>query len=125
MEEGQRRRVLVVDDDVKLGNLIARALKPEHDVFVLTNGREALNHIERGARFDLVLCDLMLPGLSGMDFYEQLGSIAPELVEHVVFLNGGAFTPRATAFLEQTNIVRLDKPFRLEELRQVVRDHSS
>jgi two-component system NtrC family sensor kinase len=59
--------------------------------------------------------------VTGMDLYERVGSIAPELVGRFIFITGGAHTERAEAFFEQAGILRLDKPFLVEELRSVVR----
>jgi DNA-binding NtrC family response regulator len=120
----QRRRVLVIDDEVKFGSLVARALVPEHEVVVLASAKEALDHIARGERFDLVLCDLMLPGVSGVDFHERVGSMAPELAERIVFVTGGAYSQRAVAFLERADIRHLEKPFpSLAGFRAVVQEH--
>lgn len=122
--EKQRGRVLVVDDDVLLGKMLKRALDPEHDVLVVASGREALDLIASGERFDLILCDLMLPGVTGIDVYEGIGSIAPELVNRVVFLTGGAFSARSKAFLEQDTIAWIEKPLpSVAEFREVVRQH--
>ncbi len=120
----QRRRVLVIEDDIKFGNLIARVLETEHDVLVLTNAREGLDRISAGERFDLVLCDLMLPGVSGVAFHERLGVIAPELIGSVVFITGGAYSQGSLAFLERSDIRHLEKPFAsVERFRIVVREH--
>jgi DNA-binding response OmpR family regulator len=122
--EGQRRRVLVIEDDALLGKMVRRALEPEHDVVVLASANEALDYIARGKRFDLVLCDLMLPGVSGVDFHGRVGSLAPELVEHIIFITGGAYTPRAEAFLKRADIRYMEKPFSsVSALRAVVQEH--
>jgi CheY-like chemotaxis protein len=123
MEE-QRRRILVVDDDVKWGNIIMRVLVPEYDVGVLTSAQEALDRVARGERFDLILCDLMLPGVSGIEFHKRLGSIAPELVGGVVFVTGGAYSPCSEAFLKRSDIRHMSKPFpSLVAFRAAVQEH--
>jgi DNA-binding NtrC family response regulator len=117
-------RLLIIDDDVKLGAIMARALAPEHEVLVLTSAHLALARIALGERFDLVLCDLMLPGVSGVDFYERLAGIAPELVDRVVFVTGGAYSQRAVEFLERAHIPRIEKPFpSLTAFRAMVREY--
>ena len=119
-----RRRILVVDDDQKWGNVIVRVLAPEHEVVVLASAEEALGRIAAGERFDLVLCDLLLPGMTGMTFYLHLGSTAPEVVERVVFITGGATSAGAAAFLGRADVRHHEKPFAsLSELRAVVRKH--
>jgi hypothetical protein len=66
----------------------------------------------------------MLGGVSGIDFHERVGPIAPELVERIVFTTGGAFTPRAAAFLARADIRHIEKPFpSLAEFRAAVQGH--
>jgi DNA-binding NtrC family response regulator len=123
--EGQRRRILVIEDDEKLGRMVGRALAPDHDIEVLTRARDALDGIAAGERFDLVLCDLMLEGVNGIAFHERVGQIAPELVGRIVFMTGGACTPRAEAFLRRPDIRHIEKPFpSLAEFRSVVQGFS-
>ena len=119
----RRGRVLVVDDEPRMARVLRRALAPEHDVIALTSAAEALAVVAAGEGFDLILCDLVMPGMDGMVFYERVRSIAPGLTEHFVIMTGGAFTLRAKAFLNAVAVPRLDKPFALDELRRVVREH--
>jgi DNA-binding response OmpR family regulator len=122
--EGQRGRILVIEDDDKLGRMVGRALAPDHDIEVVTRARDALGRIAAGERFDLVLCDLMLEGVSGIEVYERVGQIAPELVGRIVFMTAGAVTPRAAAFLGRPDIRHIEKPFpSLAEFRAVVQAH--
>ena len=67
--------------------------------------------LARGERFDLVVCDLMMPGLTGMECHEALRTSRPELARSMIFLTGGAFTAKARAFLDHVPNVRVDKPF--------------
>jgi PAS domain S-box-containing protein len=119
---GRRGRVLVVDDEAMIGTAIRRTLSSEHDVTPLTSAREALDRILAGERFDVVLCDLMMPVMSGMDLYEELARSAPDQARRVVFLTGGAFTQRGQEFLDQVPNPRLDKPFDNQHLRAIVRE---
>jgi DNA-binding NtrC family response regulator len=119
----EKPRVLSIDDDEKLGNLIRRILEPEHDVRVLVSARMALDAIGCGERFDVILCDLVLPGMSGMDFHDHLSSVAPDLLERVIFVTGGASTQLAADFLALPSIRHLAKPFTASELRRAVREH--
>jgi CheY-like chemotaxis protein len=122
--EGQRKRVLVIEDDPKFGGLIGRVLAPPHEVLVLTRAQEALGRIARGERFDLILCDLMLPGMSGIEFHERLGSIASEMLGSVVFVTGGAYSQRSAAFLKRADIRHIEKPFpSLVAFRAAVHEH--
>jgi PAS domain S-box-containing protein len=114
-----RRRILIVDDDRPVAAAVALELE-DHDVVVAGSGREAFEILRHDPSFDVVLCDLMMPEMSGMDLYTWLRPIEPSLVDRFVFMSGGAFTPRAERFLAETTNPRLDKPFPPDELRKVV-----
>jgi two-component system NtrC family sensor kinase len=97
----RRGTVLVVDDDPLVGRSIARLLQGPHDVTYLASPLEALGRIERGERWDAIVCDLMMPELSGMDLDARLARIAPDLLRRVLYLTGGAFTEQARQFLAE------------------------
>ncbi len=116
-----RARLLVVDDDRMIGDVLGRLLETEHDVEVLQSARAAAAKIAAGERFDVILCDLMMPDRTGMELHEELARDAPEQADRMIFLTGGAFTPRAQAFLDTVPNPRLDKPFDLRQVRELVR----
>ncbi len=112
-------RVLVIDDEP----MIARALKrllSKHDVTCCQRATEGLELLRSGAPFDVILCDMMMPEMGGIDFYEELKTVAPAMVDRVVLMTGGAFSSNARAFLERVPNPRLEKPFEAETLRSVV-----
>jgi CheY-like chemotaxis protein/anti-sigma regulatory factor (Ser/Thr protein kinase) len=98
--EPARPRVLVVDDEPLVGRSLARLLRTGHDVTVLESAAEAHRRLAAGERWDAVLCDLMMPGLSGMELEDRLRADAPDVVARIVYMTGGAFTDRARAFLD-------------------------
>jgi signal transduction histidine kinase len=107
----RRGRVLVVDDEPAIGVALRRTLQDDHDVEVVTSARGALDLLEAGCRFDLILCDMMMPEQTGEGLHGELARKLPEQAERMVFLTGGAFTPRARSFLERVNNLCLEKPF--------------
>lgn len=115
----QQRRVLVVDDERLVGEAIARSLAEENDVEVVTDANQALPRIVAG-RYDVVLCDLMMPIMTGMDLYAEVVRRAPKLAGRLVFMTGGAFTARARAFLESVANPCLEKPLDTSKLRSLV-----
>ncbi len=117
---GRRGRVLVVDDEPAVAAAIRRTLASQHDVEVRGSAEEALAAIGRGERFDAILCDLMMPGMTGMDLHEALARLAPEQARRIVVLTGGAFTPRAREFLDRVSVPRCEKPFDSQGLREMV-----
>lgn len=118
----KRGRVLVVDDEVLILAMMRRILAPEHDVVLVSSGEEAVEVITGAPAFDAVICDLMMPGLSGAELYEWIATHHPTLVPRMVFVSGGVFTPNATKFLRAVPNPRLDKPVDIERLRTAVRD---
>jgi CheY-like chemotaxis protein len=65
-----------------------------------------------GERFDVILCDLTMPDMTGTDLYVELTRLASEQASRVIFLSrGGAFTARARAFLDEVPNQRIEEPF--------------
>jgi signal transduction histidine kinase/CheY-like chemotaxis protein len=116
----RRGQVLIVDDEIAVGHAAQRILAPEHDVTVVDTGARALELIQRGERFDLVLCDLMMPQMTGMELYAQVSRVDPAQAARFVFMTGGAFTGRAREFLDKTTNDRLEKPFEMDDLRAMI-----
>jgi CheY-like chemotaxis protein/two-component sensor histidine kinase len=116
----RRGRVAVIDDDVSLGVLLKRLLQRDHDVFTFNSASAALTHFEQDRAFDVVLCDLMMPVITGVELYERMRVSAPELAERTVFLTGGAFTSEAREFLERVPNPNIAKPFDIVALRALV-----
>lgn len=115
-----RGRLFIVDDDAKVLAMLDRILGQRHDVTLANDGAEALAVIAAGRRFDLVLCDLMMPRMNGMDLFERVQEIAPEQASGFVFLCGGAVTQRAAEFLDAHAGQRFDKPFQLHALEAMI-----
>jgi signal transduction histidine kinase len=111
-----RPRVLVVDGEPAILRVVRQFLEPGHDVTAVSEAAEAQRLIQEGRRFDLVLCELMLPGGAGMNLLEDLSRLRPALAERLLFMTAGAFTPRAREFLEQRKRPCLSKPFDREQL---------
>lgn len=119
---GSRARVLVVDDDPMVSRAVRRSLCDAHDLVVAESVARALEILEaeRGA-FDLVLCDLMMPGESGVALYEHVARAWPTLVPRVVILTGGATTPCTAAFLAAHRARVVEKPVTPRRLQSIAR----
>ena len=118
---GLRGQVLIVDDDDLVGGALRRLMSREHDVTLMTSGRDALDYLATGAPVDAILCDLMMPEMTGMDVHEELSRIAPRKADKMIFLTGGAFTARAREFMDRVTNERVEKPFDSAALRALVR----
>lgn len=116
----RERRLLVVDDDVLVARTIVRLLK-EHHVEVATSGEAGLRRLrESGSTFDLVLCDLMMPDMTGMELFEEIERSEPALAERFVFISGGGVTERSRKFIESHRSRVLSKPIDERAISQVL-----
>ncbi len=114
-------RVLVVEDEPTVARLIADVLEDEGmRVDVLLDGREALERAAREA-YDLVICDMKMPGLDGQRFYRALERNGNSLRERFLFVTGDVMAAQTRGFLERTGLPHVAKPFRVEELTEKVR----
>lgn len=114
-------RVLVIDDEDMLRRAMERILVDAgHEVSGTASARVALETIKSGAVLDVILCDLMMPDMTGMEFFEQLLSVNPVLARKVIFVSGGATTAQVGAFLASVANEKIDKPFRSALLREAI-----
>ncbi|HTP50203.1 MAG TPA: response regulator [Anaeromyxobacteraceae bacterium] len=113
-------RILVVDDEPRMGKAMERLLAQRYRVAVVASAAKALDLLASDPDFDGIICDLMMPQMSGMDLYDALRTSRPKLARRMVFMTGGAYTDEAHEFLAQLPQRRLDKPFRPEELERVL-----
>jgi CheY-like chemotaxis protein len=121
VEPGLRRgRIVAVDDEQLVLNALRRTLGPEHDVTLFTKPQAALEWLERGEPWDIILCDLMMPEMTGMEFHAELSRRMPERAGNIIFVTGGAFTPGSRDFLGRVENLSVEKPFEARQLRQLV-----
>jgi PAS domain S-box-containing protein len=113
----RRGRILVLDDDERVAAALRRILERDHDVEVATDARGVLERLRAGEAWDVVFCDLMMPDMSGMEWFEEARRASPALAPRVVFVTGGAFTDAARQFLAGVPNARIDKPFTPDEVR--------
>ena len=111
-----RRPCAGIDDEPLIARILQRGCA--HHVVVTSQAREAL--ARRRGRFDVILCDLMMPDISGIDVHEYLTRDYPAVAARVVFMTGGAFTAKARAFLSSVPNERIDKPFSLSQVNKLV-----
>jgi CheY-like chemotaxis protein len=114
------RRVLVVDDDPLVARAVVRTLASGFDVTTVSSAAEALARIEAGERFDAVLCDLMMPQMTGMELYARVAARDPALARRMLFMTGGAFTEAAARFVADACAPCLEKPFEPARLREAI-----
>ena len=111
-------RVLVVDDDAQVGAALAASLEG-HEVVIARSGREAIERFRAGP-FDCVLCDVMMPEVSGLDVYEELRQDGRGHEERMVFITGGAVSEAARSALARVQNRVLEKPVDGAQLKEAV-----
>jgi PAS domain S-box-containing protein len=116
----RRGKILVVDDEVMIAQVIRRVLSRHHDVSVADSAQKAMALFTAGERFDVVLCDLMMPQITGMDLHGFLVDLDRKQADRVVFMTGGAFTPTARTFVDQIPNHIIEKPFEVQALLALV-----
>ncbi|MGZ8410953.1 MAG: PAS domain S-box protein, partial [Hyphomicrobium sp.] len=116
------RRILIVDDETDIARMLAEILIADgHSVAVAESGEQALQTLET-APFDLVISDLIMPGMDGPRLYKHLQEHRPELANRILFMTGDTLSMRARAFVTDTARPVLEKPFTPEEARRTVHE---
>ena len=116
----RRPRILVIDDEPLLGRTLSFMLEENHDVVVVDGGEQALRTLHEDARFDLVLCDLDMPGVNGSSVHTEVARAHPELLGRFVLMTGGACSGWSEEFLAKYSGARLEKPFSVADVEQVL-----
>jgi CheY-like chemotaxis protein len=119
-EAPRRARILVVDDEPMMCRALARMLGSEHETVSTTDPRDAVRRIESGERFDVVLSDVAMSGMTGIELYGRLAKTAPELAERMLFMTGGALTAAAAVFLDDRSDQVLEKPLTADLVRSAI-----
>jgi len=119
-------RILIIDDQPSVAQALRRMLTREHQVEVTNDPRSAIAMLSAEQEdFDIILCDLMMPVISGDEVYGEVVKERPELAGRFIFMTGGAFTARGSQFLEQVYAPVLHKPFNVARVRDLVRSHAA
>lgn len=115
--------ILVIDDEPRLLMVMRLVLEMHHRVVAVSDAREALARITSGERFDVILCDLMMPGMTGADFHLEVSKKAPEQADDIVFMSGGIISARVQDYLDRIPNFRLEKPFSERTLLELIHRH--
>ncbi len=113
--------ILIVDDDLMMAESMQQVLS-EHHVDISIDAHDALVQIQAGRRYNLIFCDMMMPEMAGMEFYDHVNRCASEQARRIVFMTGGAFTERARNFLRSTENLSIEKPFDVDQLLGLIRE---
>jgi PAS domain S-box-containing protein len=117
-----RARILIVEDDAAVGRTLRLALEHDHEISVVSSGREALALLRgaQGKTYDAVLCDLLMPGMTGVELFAVVERELPEIAARFIFMSGGYWVGHDAALTGAQPV--LEKPFNLEQVRQALRE---
>lgn len=115
-----RHRVLVVEDERNMRNVLETLLAERFDVVTVATGQEAQHLLSQDDRWDVILCDLLMPVVSGMDLHDWLRDRSPALADRMVFMTGGAYTEQAIALLDASPGRWIEKPFEFDALTALI-----
>jgi len=113
-------RVLVIDDEVLIGRALKRMLN-KYEVVCVLHPSEAFELLAQRA-FDVILCDVMMPEVSGKDVYDVIRRDFPGMEQHIIFMTG-AVLARAAEFLDGVTNDRMEKPFERQTLFELISKH--
>lgn len=114
-------RVLVIDDELLVAESLQRVLADEFEVTVATESSAALARLASGDWFDVILCDIMMPGMHGVALHDHVRRDQPDLAARFVFITGGIVLPHVQALLEGISNLVLSKPLDMQAMRELVR----
>jgi CheY-like chemotaxis protein len=117
----RRARVLVVDDEPFVAESLRLVLSDEFSVTALTQPEQALAGIDGGDTFDVILCDVMMPTMGGVELRDRIELVAPDQAARIVFITGGIVKAEVRAALERVSNAWLEKPLDLDGLRELIR----
>ena len=124
LEPAQSRSILVVDDEPDVGDVLAEALRLDgHRVDTVNSGAAALNRL-LATSYDLVFSDMKMPGMNGIELYEEVARRRPGVERRMIFVTGDNLNPTTRQFLEQTGAVSVSKPFDIDAIRRLVPLHA-
>jgi CheY-like chemotaxis protein len=106
-----RSSAWVVDDEPLVAQVISRFLRSEYEVLVADGPRDVLRRLAAGERFDVLVCDVMMPDMSGVELGMLIERDWPELASRIVFVSGGVLSKEMSDFIHEPHRTFLDKPF--------------
>ena len=112
-----RGKILVVDDEPGIRELLRAVFKDEHDVVEAPDGQTAARLIEAGERYEVILCDIRMPGMSGPELLGRIQTVDPAQAARMIFLTAAAESTAAKRLAAHTV---LSKPFGPRALKEIV-----
>ena len=116
----RRGTLLIADEDVAVIRSLRRVLDQFYDIFAARSGDEALEMLRSNPHIEVVLYDISMPRLSGIQFFKKVKSKNPSFAERIIFVKAGSIEPDSTDFLARIKNPVVDKPFDLPQLNDLI-----
>lgn len=116
-------RVLLVDDEPLLVQVLTRLLSEVHAVDASTSAKDALGRLLRSEPYDVIFCDVSMPGMSGVDFYDEVSRRSPAQARRIVFITGGVLDAAVRQRLADIDVPVLEKPVELRLLLRLADEY--
>ncbi|TXD38882.1 response regulator [Lujinxingia vulgaris] len=118
-----RPLLLIIEDQVPVARALRRMLDDTFEVIHFERANDALAHLDETPACDAILCDLMMPQMTGIEFARELEAYHPDHLSRLIFMTGGAPGQSERRFMERRDIPCLDKPFEPDALRRLLLRH--
>jgi len=114
-------RILVIDDEARVRTLLEKTLtRAGHAVDVIDDARAAMDKLNAGTTYDVILTDVRMPGMSGIELYSLIIRKMPEMKNRIIFITGDVIGLDIKTFLSQNNLPYLAKPFDIALLEEKI-----
>ena len=113
-------RILVIDDELAFATTLQQELSEDNYVVLVTEASAGLARLERGEVYDVLLCELMMPDMDGIDLHRRVSAKHPDVAARMVFMTEDATTARIDAFFGRVSNILLEKPVDIEGLRALI-----
>jgi CheY-like chemotaxis protein len=113
-------KILVVDDEKMICDYLEQELGQEgHQIIAQTDAREVLKRLQKES-YDLIMMDIKMPVMDGMELYQKIKQLEPSLADKVVFITGDVIGKETYSFLKSTGLTYITKPFDANQLKEMV-----
>lgn len=115
--------MLVIDDEPLIVEVLRRLLSQANRVDATTSAKQALGRLIDGDRYDIIFCDILMPEMNGLDFFDEVARRVPAQARRIVFVTGGVTDPALRTRLSKIDAPVLDKPVDYRVLQQLADEY--
>jgi DNA-binding NtrC family response regulator len=121
VDKPRAARVLVIDDEIRIASALRKLLSDEFETAATTRPDEALEWLTSDGWYDVILCDVMMPTMNGIELRNRVHAVRPDLAARIIFVTGGIVVAHLRDLLDKTPNMVLEKPIDFAALRELIR----